>query len=187
MFENLLKQIATQLLKQNIPYMVIGGQAVLVHGEPRLTKDIDVTLGIGVDDWKRMEGVIQKSSWQYLAQDIEDFVKETMVMPVKDSESGIRIDFIFSLSPYERQAIDRAIDIELGGVTIKFASLEDIVIHKIFAGRPRDIEDAKSILLKNPDYDKEYIRDWLGEFDKSLEENFTETFDSLVENVKNGS
>lgn len=167
--------------------MIIGGQAVLVHGEPRLTKDIDVTLGIGVDEWQRMERVILDSGWQYLIRDVEDFVKETMVMPVRDSESGIRIDFIFSLSPYERQAIDRAIDIELGGVTIKFASLEDIVIHKIFAKRPRDIEDAKSILLKNPDYDKEYIRDWLGEFDKSLEENFTETFDHLVAQIKKDS
>ena len=29
-----------------MPYMVIGGQAVLVHGEPRLTRDIDITLGL---------------------------------------------------------------------------------------------------------------------------------------------
>ena len=26
--------------------MVIGGQAVLVHGQPRLTQDIDITLGV---------------------------------------------------------------------------------------------------------------------------------------------
>jgi len=186
-FENLLKKIATQLLKQNIPYMIIGGQAVLVHGEPRLTKDIDVTLGIGANEWRRMEQVIQESGWQYLTSDVEDFVKETMVLPVKDKESGIRIDFIFSLSPYERQAIGKAIDIGLGGVTIKYAALEDVVIHKIVARRPRDIEDAKSILLKNPDYDKEYIRDWLGEFDKSLDENFIETFDYLEEQIKQES
>jgi predicted nucleotidyltransferase len=187
MFENLLKKIAIQLLKQNIPYMIIGGQAVLVHGEPRLTKDIDVTLGIGVDEWQRMEKVIKESGWEYLTRDIEGFVKETMVMPVKDKESGIRIDFIFSISPYERQAIDRAIIIDLGGIAIKFASLEDIVIHKIVASRPRDLEDAKSVLLKNPDYDNEYIKEWLGEFDKSLEENFTDTFDSLLGHIKKES
>lgn len=28
--------------------MVIGGQAVLVHGEPRLTEDIDITLGVDI-------------------------------------------------------------------------------------------------------------------------------------------
>ncbi|MGB3860914.1 MAG: nucleotidyl transferase AbiEii/AbiGii toxin family protein [Candidatus Aminicenantaceae bacterium] len=187
MFENLLKKIATQLLEQNIPYMIIGGQAVLVHGEPRLTKDIDVTLGIGANEWRRMEQVIQESGWQYLTSDVEDFVKETMVLPVKDKESGIRIDFIFSLSPYERQAIGKAIDIDLGGVAIKYAALEDVVIHKIVASRPRDIEDAKSVLLKNPGYDKEYIREWLSEFDKSLEENFTESFDYIEEQIKQES
>ncbi|GAH87084.1 unnamed protein product, partial [marine sediment metagenome] len=29
--------------------MIIGGQAVLLYGEPRLTRDIDVTLGDDID------------------------------------------------------------------------------------------------------------------------------------------
>ena len=49
MFERLLKKIAIQLKKGAIPYMVIGGQAVLLYGEPRLTRDIDITLGMGVN------------------------------------------------------------------------------------------------------------------------------------------
>lgn len=36
-----------------VPYMVIGGQAVLIYGEPRLTKDIDITLGVDVDGLPR--------------------------------------------------------------------------------------------------------------------------------------
>ncbi len=43
MFEHLLAKIATALNKAEIPYMVIGGQAVLLYGEPRLTKGIDIT------------------------------------------------------------------------------------------------------------------------------------------------
>jgi hypothetical protein len=48
MFETLLERIALALEQAAVPYMVIGGQAVLLHGEPRLTKDIDVTLGARV-------------------------------------------------------------------------------------------------------------------------------------------
>ena len=29
--------------------MVIGGQAVLLNGEPRMTRDIDVNLGVDID------------------------------------------------------------------------------------------------------------------------------------------
>jgi len=43
--ERLFKKTARELSSQNIPYMVIEGQAVLLYGESRLTKDIDITLG----------------------------------------------------------------------------------------------------------------------------------------------
>ena len=29
--------------------MIIGGQAVLLYGEPRLTRDIDITLGVNAN------------------------------------------------------------------------------------------------------------------------------------------
>lgn len=47
---------------------------------------------------------------------------------------------------------------------------EDIIIHKIFAGRPRDIEDVRSILIKNPNIDIPYIKKWLKEFEKATPE-----------------
>lgn len=187
MFLNLLKKVASELLKLKIPYMVIGGQALLVYGEPRLTRDIDITLGIGIEGLHKIKGVVQKLKFKYLISDVEDFVRETMVLPVMDEKSGIRVDFIFSFSPYERQAMKRANDIKVGKTAVKFASLEDVVIHKIIARRARDIEDINSILLKNPDYDSEYIRHWLTEFDKSLKENFIELFNTIVDELNTDS
>lgn len=58
MFQKLLKKIANELSAHNIPYMVIGGQAVLLYGEPRLTKDIDITLGIGIEGLKEVNSII---------------------------------------------------------------------------------------------------------------------------------
>jgi hypothetical protein len=55
MFENLLERIAQSLKNNGIPYMVIGGQAVLLYGEPRLTKVIDITLGA---DLTRLQDVL---------------------------------------------------------------------------------------------------------------------------------
>ncbi len=37
MFTQLLERLATALDLAEIPYMIIGGQAVLLYGEPRLT------------------------------------------------------------------------------------------------------------------------------------------------------
>jgi len=35
MFEKLLEKLAIIFSKNHIPYMIIGGQAVLLYGEPR--------------------------------------------------------------------------------------------------------------------------------------------------------
>jgi predicted nucleotidyltransferase len=163
--------------------MIIGGQAVLVYGEPRLTKDIDITLGIGVDSINEIQSIAESLQLKSLIENTEEFVKETMVMPTIEDSSGIRVDFIFSFSPYERQAIKRANEILLEETPVKFATLEDLIIQKIVAGRARDIEDARSILLKNPDYDAEYIKLWLGEFDIALEENYSDSFIALIEEI----
>ena len=41
MFEALLERLALSLEQSGVPYMVIGGQAVLIYGEPRLTRDLE--------------------------------------------------------------------------------------------------------------------------------------------------
>ena len=47
MVRDLIERLARALERAGLPYMVIGGQAVLLYGEPRVTKDVDITLGVG--------------------------------------------------------------------------------------------------------------------------------------------
>jgi predicted nucleotidyltransferase len=186
LFEKILSKIAKALTDRTVPYMIIGGQAVLRYGEPRLTKDIDVTLGLGLEGLQTIREVVTELALRILVEDPEAFVHKTMVLPALDEETGIRVDFIFSFSEYERQAIDRAESVTLGNAAVRFASLEDVVIHKIVAGRPRDIEDVRSILLKNPQYETRYIDKWLNQFDRSLGETYTNTFKAIVGDLKAG-
>ena len=184
MFQKLLKELSRKLKRHTIPYMVIGGQAVLLYGEPRLTRDIDITLGTGIEGLIKIMPIISALRLKILVEHPQDFVRRTMVLPTIEEESGIRVDFIFSFSPYERQAIERARDVNLGRTLIKFASLEDVVIHKMIAGRARDIEDVKSILTKNPNFDAGYVERWLREFDTSLGESLWKSFERVWKEIK---
>lgn len=185
MFEEILAKVAAGLVRHHIPYMIIGGQAVLLYGEPRLTRDIDITLGVNADHIDKVLSVLSETSLQPLPADINQFVKETMVLPAADDTSGIRVDFIFSFTPYESQAIGRARLVTVKDQEVSFASPEDVIIHKIFAGRPRDMEDARIILIKNPGMDIEYMRKWLREFDASSDEgNFLAAFESMLDVVR---
>jgi predicted nucleotidyltransferase len=184
MFEDLLVKIAKALKEAVLPYMIIGGQAVLLYGTPRMTKDIDITLGVDIDCLEKAVEVIRRIDLEIIPEFFGDFVRKTYVLPTKDKTTGIRVDFIFSFTPYERQAIGRANHVLLQGTAVMFAAVEDVIVHKIFAGRPRDLEDVRSIIIKNPDLNREYTNKWLREFELSMESGgFTTQFDDLLKEV----
>ncbi len=160
--------------------MIIGGQAVLIYGEPRLTKDIDVTLALDSNGLASVLPIVSGLDLIILTEEPHVFVRRTSVLPAKDPQSGIRVDFVFSFTPYERQAIEHAKKIKFGDVEVAFATAEDILIHKIFSGRPRDIEDVRSILRKNKQHDFGYVKKWLKDFDDSFQGNFVEMYDKLL-------
>jgi len=185
MVESLLAKISLGLEKRGIAYMIVGGQAVLLHGEPRLTRDVDITLGAGPDQVGEVLDAVSGWGWRVLVDNPVDFVQRTMVLPCLEPESGLRVDFMFSFTPYERQALPRAIPVNLNGTDVHFASVEDLIIHKIFAGRPRDLEDVRGILLKNTNLDLTYLRHWLKEFDRSMGEAFSDRFEDLYKSIGN--
>ncbi len=181
MFENLIARIAKELKRADIAYMIIGGQAVLLYGTPRMTKDIDITLGVDIGRLESILPALEAMGLEIIPKDFRSFAENTSVLPTRDNGSGIRVDFIFSFTPYERQAISRGKAVSLSGTNVMFASAEDVIIHKIFAGRPRDLEDVRSILLKSLNLDKKYIRKWLSEFEKSTEKKgLSKTFGEAI-------
>jgi predicted nucleotidyltransferase len=185
MFQELIARIAASLNVRKIPYMIIGGQAVLLYGEPRLTRDIDVTVGAGVSWLPDLLRSVEDIDLICLPDDVDSFVRRTMVLPTQHEETGIRVDFIFSYTSYEIEAIARAHKVSISGQEVAFASVEDLIIHKIFAGRPRDLEDVRSVLLRNPDVDTGYIRRWLEEFDRSAEGGqFTGSFVEILAEIE---
>ena len=76
-----------------------------------------------------------------------------------------------------------SIPYNIGKALVNFALIEDVIIHKIFAGRARDLEDVKNLVLKNPKFDKQYILNCLKEFDVSLSEDFTGKFNKVISEI----
>ena len=167
MFETLLARLGRALDDAGLPYMVIGGQAVLRYGEPRLTRDIDVTLGVAPDQLSDVLAAVGPLGLRPLVEP-EPFVSETLVLPCEEGTTGVRVDLVFSLPGYERTAMGRTEAVEVGGGVVRFASVEDLLVHKLVAGRPRDVEDVRGILLRQPGADLDYVRRWTAEFDAAL-------------------
>lgn len=179
MFEGVLAALAEALAAAGIPYMVIGGQAVLIHGDPRLTRDIDITLGVSTDRFDSVMAALRPLPLQALPADPAKFAQETMTLPLLYSPSKIRVDLIFSFSPFEREALLRARPHSVGSALVNYVGAEDLVVMKVVAGRPRDLADAESILRRNPDLDRTAIRERLEMFRGVLDQDPVAKFDGL--------
>ena len=185
-FEALLVKISVALEQYGISYMVIGGQAVLVHGEPRFTGDIDITLGVDTDQLEKIRQVARELSLEPIQGMTDDFIRRNALLTVEEKKTGLTVDFMFSFLPYERQAIQRATLITVGSAQIRFATAEDTIIHKLFAGRALDIEDVKGIVNMNRNLDKPYLKQWLKEFSVVTERNLVKEYEEIEKEIQSG-
>jgi hypothetical protein len=140
-----LKDIAVQLKRAAIPAMVIGGQAVAIYGKPRFTEDIDITIALTPDETEKLLRAVDES-FTALPADSRRFVRETWVLPLEHRETKVRVDIIFSITPFEREAIGKARQLQIDDVPIPYILPEYLVVQKIIAGRQRDLEDAAGII-----------------------------------------
>jgi len=144
--ELVLVDLAQRLDGAGVAYMVIGGLANAVWGSPRSTIDIDLTV---VLDHGQVNSLLESLGPAYRSRtaDPERFVTRTRVLPLRHS-SGVQIDLIFALLPFEEEAARRAVAVEIAGVPVRFCTPEDLVLHKIVSERDRDRQDVKEILRR---------------------------------------
>jgi len=154
--EKAMVEIAGILSGLRIPYMVIGGMANAVWGIARSTVDVDIT--VWVDD-KEIPGFVKmmEERLEVLPGNPEEFVRDKRVLPVKTS-NDVKVDIIFGLIPYEKEAIDRAVEREINGESVMFCTAEDLVLHKIISDREQDILDVKRLIeIRKGELDREYL------------------------------
>jgi len=79
-FPRLLARPAKAFKQAGILYMVFGAQAVLLHGQPRFTGDIDIMLGIEPAEAARVLKLVRKLKLKILVDDPESFFRKTFVL-----------------------------------------------------------------------------------------------------------
>jgi hypothetical protein len=130
----------------------MGGIASSVRGEPRVTSDVDIVIGIDVARALELLHSLEGSPFEPLFSGADEVVERAFILPVKHRASGVRVDMAIGLSGFEKNAIDRAEIIDIGSkVTAPVVSIEDLLVMKILAGRPRDMDDARSLVSLRSD------------------------------------
>ena len=125
-------------------WYVFGAQAVIAYGVPRLSADVDVTLALAPDDPAGFAREMAAAGF-VLRVDDPDFVRRTRVMPFIHDSTGMPLDVVLAGSGLEDEFLDRAVTVDVGGTRAPFIARADLIVAKILAGRPKDLEDATAL------------------------------------------
>jgi len=139
-------------------FCLIGGLAVQRWGEPRLTRDIDLTLMTGID---HEEGFIRELLAKFTSRrpDAEHFALVARVLMLLAS-NGTPVDIALGAFDFDEAVVSRATPfLYEPGVSLITCSAEDLLVLKAIAGRPLDWADVKGIIARQSGrLDWAYIR-----------------------------
>jgi hypothetical protein len=135
---------------------LIGGLVLQRWGEPRLTRDVDMTVLTGFGGEEPLVDLLLS---RYVARraDAREFALAARVLLLQ-SVDGIGIDIALGALPFEERVMDRASEYEfIRQCRLRTCSAEDLIVMKAFADRPRDWLDLETILIRqgaNLDWDQ---------------------------------
>lgn len=125
--------------------MIIGGVAVIALGVPRLTVDIDAT--VASVDPELLSKALERRGIRPRIPDAVDFARARQVFLGIHEASDTPVDVILARLPFEEEAIRSSREQNFAEVRIRVPRPEDLVIYKIVAGRPQDLDDVEGLLL----------------------------------------
>lgn len=129
---------------------LIGGLVLQRWGEPRLTKDVDMTVltGFGGEE-KVVDLLLDKYAGR--RPDAREFALQNRVVLVQSAD-GIGMDVALGALAFEEHMMERASEFDfLPDCRLRTCSAEDLVVMKAFANRERDWLDVETVLVRQGD------------------------------------
>ena len=161
--------------------MIIGGIAASVLGRPRLTRDIDALAIVPEGEWDSAVRSAARYGIEPRIDDALQFARRSRVLLMRHTASGIDLDISFGGLPFEQAAVSSASSMEIGGISIRLPRIEDLLVMKAVAGRPKDLEDIRGLLDAHPEADCAEARRWIREFATAASmPDLLDEFDKLV-------
>ncbi len=165
--ERAVATLARFLEERRIPYMLIGGIANLVWGEPRATLDVDASVLVDETGWPAFIKELGPA-FHLIPKHPLEFLRDTHVLPI-ETQDGVRIDLIWAKLPYEHKAIARATTEDVLGARVRVCRPEDLIILKIISERLKDREDVRAIIRHQAGrLDRRYVTQAVRQLAKAL-------------------
>lgn len=137
-------------------YAIVGGIAVVVRGRARATADIDAVIALPDGGIAMLLERARVHGFE-LVPETAELAKAGLVR--LRSDAGLPADLIVCDDAFLSAVLARAEPVELDGGPIRVASAEDLILMKLEANRPHDLDDALAV-RDAADLDREYLDLW---------------------------
>ncbi|HEY0478947.1 MAG TPA: hypothetical protein VGD37_15615 [Kofleriaceae bacterium] len=138
--------------------MVIGGIAVIAHGVQRMTTDIDAVIQGDAVLVRTLIAQLRQHHIVTRVADAEAFAATNLVLLARHHPTQIDLDLSLGWTIFEHEAIAAREMTRFGRVLVPMAAVDDLLVFKAIAGRPRDVDDAVTLLTLYPNIDMIRVR-----------------------------
>jgi len=148
--------------------LIIGGIAVGFLGKPRFTADLDAMFFASIQDIPRILEIAKLEGITPRIEKVEEFAQKSRVLLMRHTASGANIDISLGALKFEEEAVERGVRRQVGALSVRLPTPEDLIIFKAVAHRPKDLEDIRTIVDVNPNLDLKRIQQWVEAFAEIL-------------------
>ena len=150
-----LQQIFDALALHNVEYLLVGGIAARAYGARRPTFDVDCVPEPSRQNFDRLAAALRDLHARLRVEGLSD--DEAALLPVQLSGStlvrmelstwrtdGGDLDILADIPDGHgrhmsyRELVERATELNLDGIVVRVAALDDVIASKEWAGRPKD-------------------------------------------------
>lgn len=143
-----------------IPYAIGGALALGVWGAPRQTQDVDLSAFVSQDELPRVLDSLERAGVMVDRADAVRRVERTAFFQGRFGRTIVDV-FLSEHPQYAAMQQRAARVVDPAGVPLSFISAEDLCLHKLLFGRPKDTVDLERLLAVRPGLDLGYVRGWL--------------------------
>jgi hypothetical protein len=153
-----------------VPWYLFGAQAAILYGAARLSADVDVTVALGDRRAAELVAALDTAGFEARVPEPAVFAETTRVLPVVHGTTRMPADVILAGPGLEERFLARAETRTIEDVVVPVASAPDLVVMKVLAGRPQDLDDTIAVLRAQGDgLDAALARATLLELERALD------------------
>lgn len=134
------------LRKESLPCALIGGLAVSLRGQTRVTADVDFVVAASIERMLRLVDELDATQFVPLFAGVREVVEQSFILPLRHRTTGVKVDLTVGMSGFEQQAVRRAENLRIARKVIPVATAEDLILMKLLADRPQDQLDVKILV-----------------------------------------